>query len=162
MTDELILEAARLHRDGLPGDARAAVDRLLEEARRGRPVGDSLLAVLRQYDAPRQWLKDKDTEQSGHLRHHGILGNDDNVAVRGYDEMTEVEQRAFEDSLDFTGEEPMAIATTFRDGRSYDWDPSLRATVETTPSGRRFVVGLREGSLVRVRELTPLNPAMAQ
>lgn len=41
----------------------------------------------------------------------------------------------------------------FPDGRFYDWDESLQATVETAPDGRRYVVQFKEGQLMRVREL---------
>ena len=81
--------------------------------------------------------------------------------MKQFSEMSESEREAFAVSLDFTGEEPLAVESAFKDGRSYDWDPTLRSTVECTPDGRRFVVALRDGKLIRVRELIPQRPAIA-
>ena len=81
--------------------------------------------------------------------------------MKQYQEMTEAERRTFDDSLDFAGDDVLQVDTTFSDGRSYDWDPVVRATVETTGEGRRFVVELREGQLIRIRELIPHSPAIA-
>jgi len=79
--------------------------------------------------------------------------------MKQYHQMTDEERRAFDDSLDFAGDEPMSVTSQLRDGTAYDWDPALCATVETTPTGHRFVVELRDGKLVRVRELP--HPAIA-
>lgn len=43
----------------------------------------------------------------------------------------------------------------FPDGRYYDWDEALKATVETAPDGRRYVVQFRQGQLMRIREVLP-------
>lgn len=43
----------------------------------------------------------------------------------------------------------------FPDGRFYDWDESLKATVETAPDGRRYVVQFKDGQLMRMREVLP-------
>ena len=81
--------------------------------------------------------------------------------MKQYQEMTEAERRAFDDSLDFAGDDVLPVATTFSDGRSYDWDLVIRATVETAADGRQFVVELCEGKLVRIRELIPHSPPIA-
>ena len=81
--------------------------------------------------------------------------------MKQYQKMTEAERAAFDDSLDFAGDEVLPVDTTFSDGRSYDWDPVVRATVETTGDGHRFIVELRDGHLVRVREWIPQSPAIA-
>ncbi len=70
MKDELILEAARLHRDSLPEPERKEVDHLLEKAAQGQAAADALLALLRQHEAPRQWLKANDGDQSRDLRQY--------------------------------------------------------------------------------------------
>lgn len=81
--------------------------------------------------------------------------------MKHFSEMTGPEREAFAASLDFTGEEQLAVESTFKDGRSYEWDPALRSTVESAPDGRRFLVALREGKLIRVRELIPQRPRIA-
>ena len=81
--------------------------------------------------------------------------------MKQYQGMSEAERRAFDDSLDFAGDEVLPVDTTFSNGRSYDWDSVVWATVETTAEGRRFVVELREGQLIRIRELIPHSPAIA-
>ena len=34
-----------------------------------------------------------------------------------------------------------------------DWDPELSAAVETAPDGRRYIVELKDGRVVRIKEL---------
>jgi hypothetical protein len=42
----------------------------------------------------------------------------------------------------------------FPDGTHYDWDEDLKATVETAPDGKRYVVNYQKGhGLVRIEEL---------
>ena len=42
------------------------------------------------------------------------------------------------------------------DGSFFDWDEEMQITIETASDGRRYVIELREGQLVRVRELVAL------
>lgn len=81
--------------------------------------------------------------------------------MKRYDEMNPVERQAFHERLRLTGDEPLGIDGIFPDGTRYDWDPALKATVETAPDGRRFVIELRDGELIRKRELAPSTPAIA-
>ena len=81
--------------------------------------------------------------------------------MKQYRDMTAEEQRVFDESLQFTGEEPLGIDPALPDGTLYEWDPTLKVTLENTPDRRRFVVELREGKLTRIRELVPKTPAIA-
>ena len=65
--------------------------------------------------------------------------------MKQYSDKTAEEQQAFDESLNFTGEEPLGIDPALPDGTLYEWDPILKVTTETTPDSRRFVVELREG-----------------
>jgi hypothetical protein len=80
--------------------------------------------------------------------------------MKQYRDMTAEEQRVFDESL-LTGEEPLGIDPALPDGTLYEWDPTLRVTLENTPDGRRFVVELWDGKLTRIRELVPKTPAIA-
>ena len=42
------------------------------------------------------------------------------------------------------------------DGSFCDWDEEMQITILTDSDGRRYVIELREGELVRVRELVAL------
>ncbi len=42
------------------------------------------------------------------------------------------------------------------DGSFCDWDPELRAVVQTAPDGRRYIVELKDGQLVRTKELAKI------
>ena len=42
----------------------------------------------------------------------------------------------------------------FPDGRFYDYDDALQATIETAPAGSRYIVKFENGDLVRVKEIT--------
>ncbi|MBM3765286.1 MAG: hypothetical protein FJW32_07830 [Acidobacteria bacterium] len=73
--------------------------------------------------------------------------------MKPFAELTGDELDAIESSLEAPCVDPRLVDGKFADGTVYDWDAALQATIETTPNGRRFVVVLRDGRLVREREL---------
>ncbi len=73
--------------------------------------------------------------------------------MKTYDELTEEEQdQIFEELCSLDGSEIIPDCD-LPDGTSYDYDPVLKAVIETTPQKQRFIVSLRDGELARIREL---------
>lgn len=73
--------------------------------------------------------------------------------MKPFGKMTGDELDAIESFLEAPPADPKLVDGRFADGTVYDWDSSLRATIETTPDGRRFVVEVCDGKLVREREI---------
>lgn len=73
--------------------------------------------------------------------------------MQPFGKMTGDELDEIESFLEAPPADPRLVDGRFADGTVYDWDSSLRATIETAPDGRRFVVEFRDGKLVREREL---------
>ena len=74
--------------------------------------------------------------------------------MKTFDELTEEEQdKIFDDLCDLDQDEVIPDCD-LPDGTSYDYDPVLKAVIETTPQKQRFIVSYRDGDLARIRELT--------
>jgi hypothetical protein len=72
--------------------------------------------------------------------------------MAAYDEMSEAERRQLAEVLgSLTG---LQSGPTGRlpDGTHYEYDPTLKATVEVTPSGDRYTVTLVDGRFIRAGE----------
>ncbi len=73
--------------------------------------------------------------------------------MKTFDELTEEEQdKIFDDLCKLDGSE-IVPDCDLPDGTSYDYDPVLKAVIETTPQKQRFIVSYRDGDLARIREL---------
>jgi hypothetical protein len=72
--------------------------------------------------------------------------------MAAYDEMSEAERRRLAEVLGSLTGLQGGPTGGLPDGTYYEYDPSLKATVEVTPSGERYPVILVDGRLVRASE----------
>lgn len=69
-------------------------------------------------------------------------------AKKSFDRMTQVERENLDDG------KPLGHTSELKGKVSlYDYDDALKATIEMTPTGERYVVMLEGGVLARVRQL---------
>jgi hypothetical protein len=74
------------------------------------------------------------------------------ACMAAYDEMSEAERRRLAEVLgSLTGLQGVPTGS-LPDGTHYEYDPTLKATVEVTPSGERYPVTLFDGRFVRAGE----------
>lgn len=74
--------------------------------------------------------------------------------MKTYNELTEEEQdQLFEELCSSLDGSEIIPDCDLPDGTSYDYDPVLKAVIETTPRKQRFIVSYRDGDLARIREL---------
>jgi hypothetical protein len=72
--------------------------------------------------------------------------------MAAYDEMSEAERRRLAEVLGSLTGLQGGPTGSLPDGTHYEYDPTLKATVEVTPSGERYPVILVDGRLVRASE----------
>ncbi len=69
--------------------------------------------------------------------------------MAAYDEMSEAERRRLSEALaSLTGLQGGPTGS-LPDGTHYEYDPTLKATVEVTLSGERYLVTLVDGRFIR-------------
>lgn len=73
--------------------------------------------------------------------------------MKTFNELTEEEQDQIFDDLCSLDQDEVIPDCDLPDGTSYDYDPVLKAVIETTPQKKRFIVSLRDGEFARIREL---------
>ncbi len=72
--------------------------------------------------------------------------------MAAYDEMSEAERQQLSKVLaSLTGLQG-GPTESLPDGTHYEYDPTLKATVEVTPTGDRYPVTLVDGRLIRASE----------
>jgi hypothetical protein len=72
--------------------------------------------------------------------------------MAAYDEMSEAERQQLSRTLrSLTGLQG-GPTEALPDGTHYEYDPTLKVTVEVTPSGERYPVILVDGRLIRASE----------
>ncbi len=74
--------------------------------------------------------------------------------MKTFDELTEEERDKIFDDLCNLDQNEIIPDCDLPDGTSYDYDPVLKAVIETTPQKQRFIASYRDGDLARIRELT--------
>jgi hypothetical protein len=86
--------------------------------------------------------------------HTNRIGTESGTSLAARGKMTASEREEFFRTLSaLTGLEPGPDPRT-REGNYYEYDPDLKATIEVTKQGRRFLVkAIPGGELVRVREV---------
>jgi len=72
--------------------------------------------------------------------------------MAAYDEMSEAERRRLAEVLGSLTGLQGGLTGSLPDGSHYEYDPTLKATVEVTASGERYPVTLVDGRLIRVSE----------
>ena len=72
--------------------------------------------------------------------------------MAAYDEMSEAERRRLAEVLGSLTGLQGGPTGSLPDGTHYEYDPTLKATVEVTPSGDRYPVILVHGRLIRASE----------
>jgi hypothetical protein len=72
--------------------------------------------------------------------------------MAAYDEMSEAERRRLAEVLGSLTGLQGGPTGSLPDGSHYEYDPTLKATVEVTASGERYPVTLVDGRLIRVSE----------
>ena len=72
--------------------------------------------------------------------------------MAAYDEMSEAERRHLAEALGSLTGLQGGPTGSLPDGSHYEYDPTLKVTVEVTASGERYPVILVDGRLVRASE----------
>ena len=72
--------------------------------------------------------------------------------MAAYDEMSEAERRRLAEVLGSLTGLQGGPTEALPDGSHYEYDPTLKVTVEVTPSGDRYPVVLVDGRLIRASE----------
>ena len=72
--------------------------------------------------------------------------------MAAYDEMSEAERRRLAEVLGSLTGLQGGPTGSLPDGTHYEYDPTLKATVEVTPSGDRYPVTLVDGRFIREGE----------
>jgi hypothetical protein len=72
--------------------------------------------------------------------------------MAAYDEMSEAERQLLAKTLGSLTGLQGGPSGSLPDGTHYEYDPTLKATVEVTPTGDRYPVTLVDGRLVREGE----------
>jgi hypothetical protein len=74
------------------------------------------------------------------------------ACMAAYDEMSEAERRQLAEVLGSLTGLQSGPTGSLPDGTHYEYDPTLKATVEVTPSGDRYPVTLVDGRFIRAGE----------
>jgi hypothetical protein len=72
--------------------------------------------------------------------------------MAAYDDMSEAERQQLSKALGSLAGLQGSPSGSLPDGTHYEYDPTLKATVEVTPTGDRYPVTLVDGRLVREGE----------
>ena len=72
--------------------------------------------------------------------------------MAAYDEMSEAERQQLSKALGSLTGLQGGPSGSLPDGTYYEYDPTLKVTVEVTPSGDRYPVVLVDGRLIRASE----------
>ena len=72
--------------------------------------------------------------------------------MAAYDEMSEAERQLLAKTLGSLSGLQGGPSGSLPDGTHYEYDPTLKATVEVTPTGDRYPVTLLDGRFVREGE----------
>ena len=79
--------------------------------------------------------------------------------MAAYDEMSDAERRQLAEVLGCLTGLQGGPAGSLPDGTHYEYDPTLKATVEVTPTGDRYRVALVDGRLIREDERAAAHKA---
>ena len=77
--------------------------------------------------------------------------------MAAYDEMSEAERQQLSKALGSLTGLQGGPSGSLPDGTYYEYDPTLKATVEVTPTGDRYRVSLVDGRFVRDGERAVAN-----
>jgi hypothetical protein len=72
--------------------------------------------------------------------------------MAAYDEMSEAERQQLSKALGSLTGLQGGPSGSLPDGTHYEYDPTLKATVEVTPTGDRYLVTLVDGRFIREGE----------
>ena len=72
--------------------------------------------------------------------------------MAAYDEMSEAERQLLAKTLGSLSGLQRGPSGSLPDGTHYEYDPTLKATVEVTPNGDRYRVTLVDGRFIREGE----------